>query len=145
MTAFWATQWQTCFAFTKQIFFQTNHPENIKYNDFLLYGNSSVLLAVSDAFFFTPKKLNAWKELSEELAAFDEIDFVLSIDNVEELKKQGKRNLNSVETAEVPQDSTVSQFLSKSFSWNFHFTKTCFSTKRQNCSNGHLHGARSSE
>ena len=113
VTAFWATQWQYMrFTFTEANLLPDNHPENIKYNDFLsLYGEegSVLVLAVKDASFFTPKKLNAWKELSEELAAFDEIDFVLSIDNVKELVKNTAKKKFELQPlmAEVPQDSTA--------------------------------------
>ena len=113
VTAFWATQWQYMrFTFTEANLLPDNHPENIKYNDFLsLYGEegSVLVLAVKDASFFTPKKLNAWKELSEELAAFDEIDFVLSIDNVKELVKNKAKKKFELQPlmAEVPQDSTA--------------------------------------
>ena len=112
VTAFWVTQWQYMrFTFTEANLLPDNHPENIKYNDFLsLYGEegSVLVLAVKDASFFTPKKLNAWKELSEELAAFDEIDFVLSIDNVKELVKNKAKKKFELQPlmAEVPQDST---------------------------------------
>ena len=113
VTAFWATQWQYMrFTFTEANLLPDNHPENIKYNDFLsLYGEegSVLVLAVKDASFFTPKKLSAWKELSEELAAFDEIDFVLSIDNVKELVKNKAKKKFELQPlmAEVPQDSAA--------------------------------------
>ena len=111
VTAFWATQWQYMrFTFTEANLLPDNHPENIKYNDFLsLYGEegSVLVLAVKDPSLFSQEKLSAWKSLSEELAAYDEIDFVLSIDNVKELvKNNSKKKFELLPLmTEVPQDS----------------------------------------
>ena len=111
VTAFWATQWQYMrFTFTEANLLPDNHPENLKYNDFLsLYGEegSVLVLAVKDPSLFSQEKLSAWKSLSEELAAYDEIDFVLSIDNVKELvKNNSKKKFELLPLmTEVPQDS----------------------------------------
>ena len=89
VTAFWASQWKNMrFTFTEANLLPDDHPENVSYNEFLsLFGEegSVILIAVKDANLFTPEKLSAWKGLSEKLQSFDEIDFVLSIDNVKEL------------------------------------------------------------
>ena len=91
VTIFWVSQWQYMrFTFTEANLLPDDHPENIKYNDFLsLYGEegSVLVLAVKDPSLFTPTKLEAWKHLSEHLNSCEEIDFVLSIDNVKELVK----------------------------------------------------------
>lgn len=95
VTLFWASQWKHMrFTFTEANLLPDNHPENIHYNDFLtLFGEEGnvLVLAINDADFFQKEKLKAWKALSDELMAFDEIDFVLSIDNIKELVKNNKK------------------------------------------------------
>ena len=112
VTAFWASQWDNMrFTFTEANLLPDNHPENINYNEFLsLFGEegSVVVIAVKDPSLFTPKKLSTWKELSEKIQAFEEIDFVLSIDNIKELVKNQKKNKFELKPLleEIPQDST---------------------------------------
>ena len=117
VTVFWINQWQYMrFTFTEANLLPDDHPENIKYNDFLsLYGEegSVLVLAVKDPSLFTPTKLEAWKQLSEHLNSYEEIDFVLSIDNVKELVKNKTKKKFELQPlmAEVPKDS----FAFKSF------------------------------
>lgn len=112
VTAFWASQWDNMrFTFTEANLLPDNHPENINYNEFLsLFGEegSVVVIAVKDPSLFTPKKLSAWKELSEKIQAFEEIDFVLSIDNIKELVKNQQKKKFELKPLleEIPQDST---------------------------------------
>ena len=98
------------FTFTEANLLPDDHPENVSYNEFLsLFGEegSVILIAIKDANLFTPEKLSAWKGLSEKLQSFNEIDFVLSIDNVKELVKNKKKNKFDLQPLleDIPQDS----------------------------------------
>ena len=112
VTAFWATQWKNMrFTFTEANLLPDNHPENVSYNDFLsLFGEegSVVVIAVKDASLFTPEKLSAWKNLSDTIQDFEEIDFVLSIDNIKELVKNNQKKKFELQPIfeEIPKDST---------------------------------------
>jgi predicted RND superfamily exporter protein len=113
VTVFWASHWDNMrFTFTEANLLPDNHPENITYNKFLsLFGEegSVIVIAVKDSSFFTPEKLTAWKSLSEKIQDYDEIDFVLSIDNAKELVKNKKKKKFELKPLleEVPQDSTT--------------------------------------
>lgn len=111
VTAFWVSQWQYMrFTFTEANLLPDDHPQNIHYNDFLsLFGEegSVLVLAVQDPKLFTTEKLNAWKKLGQQLNAFEEIDFVLSIDNLKKLKKDKAKKKFTFEPniEEIPSDS----------------------------------------
>ena len=113
VTAFWVSQWQYIrFTFTEANLLPDDHPQNIQYNDFLsLFGEegSVLLIATQDPELFTTKKLAAWKSLSEKLNAFEEIDAVLSIDNIKELikNKQTKKFELVPLLAAMPSDSSA--------------------------------------
>lgn len=113
VTAFWVSQWQHMrFTFSEANLLPDNHPQNIQYNDFLsVFGEegSVLLIATKDPSLFSAQKLNAWKQLSEQLNAFDEIDAVLSIDNVKELvkNKQKKKFELTPLLDDIPSDSSA--------------------------------------
>jgi len=113
ITLFWISQWQHMrFTFTEANLLPDNHPQNIQYNDFLsLFGEegSVLLIATKDPALFSTEKLTAWKALSEQLTAFDEIDVVLSIDNVKELvKNKQKKKFELTPLLEaIPKDSSA--------------------------------------
>lgn len=113
ITLFWISQWQHMrFTFTEANLLPDNHPQNIQYNDFLsLFGEegSVLLIATKDPALFSTEKLTAWKALSEQLNAFDEIDVVLSIDNVKELvKNKQKKKFELTPLLEaIPKDSSA--------------------------------------
>ncbi|MDC1402629.1 MMPL family transporter [Flavobacteriaceae bacterium] len=113
VTGFWVSQWQHMrFTFTEANLLPDDHPQNIQYNDFLsLFGEegSVLLIATKDPALFSKKKLLAWKELSEQLNTYDEIDAVLSIDNVKELvkNKQKKKFELAPVLKTIPEDSSA--------------------------------------
>ena len=122
ITVFWVSQWQHMrFTFTEANLLPDNHPQNIQYNDFLsLFGEegSVLLIATKDPALFSTEKLTAWKALSEQLTAFDEIDVVLSIDNVKELvKNKQKKKFELTPLLEaIPKDSSsLAKFKQKLF------------------------------
>ena len=113
VTAFWASHWENMrFTFTEANLLPDNHPENVTYNQFLsLFGEegSVIVIAVKDPNLFTPEKLAAWKSLSENIQSYNEIDFVLSIDNAKQLVKNKQKKKFELQPLleEVPQDSTT--------------------------------------
>ena len=95
-TVFWVSQWKYMrFTFSEANLLPDQHEENIKYNEFLnLFGEEGnvLVLALQDPNLFSKEKLEAWNELSAELGTYDEIDFVLSIDNLKVLSKNKQKN-----------------------------------------------------
>ena len=81
------------FSYTEANLLPKDHPENIKYDQFLdIFGEEGniVLLAVNDSSLFTPKKFNNWNKLAKKIAEFSEIDFTVSIGELKELKKDNE-------------------------------------------------------
>lgn len=122
VTVFWASHWDNMrFTFIEANLLPDNHPENITYNKFLsLFGEEGrvIVIAVKDSSLFTPEKLTAWKSLSEKIQNYDEIDFVLSIDNAKELVKNKQKKKFELKPLleEVPQErTTFSLFKQKLF------------------------------
>ena len=91
VTTFWVTQWKHMrFTFTEANLLPDKHAENIRYNEFLeLFGEEGnvLVLAVQDPELFSEGRLEAWNKLSKELGSFEEIDFTISIENLNVLSK----------------------------------------------------------
>ena len=91
ITIFMGTQWKHMkFATTEANLLPDNHPTNLAYNKFLeKFGEEGnvIVLGIKDSSLFTPEKFNKWNTLSKRLTAYPEIDFVLSLDNLQELVK----------------------------------------------------------
>ena len=91
VTMFWVTQWKHMrFTFTEANLLPDKHVENIRYNEFLeLFGEEGnvLVLAVQDPELFSEGRLEAWNQLSKELGSFEEIDFTISIENLNVLSK----------------------------------------------------------
>ena len=91
VTTFWVTQWKHMrFTFTEANLLPDKHAENIRYNEFLeLFGEEGnvLVLAVQNPELFSKGRLEAWNQLSKELGSFEEIDFTISIENLNVLSK----------------------------------------------------------
>ena len=91
VTIFWVTQWKHMrFTFTEANLLPDKHAENIRYNEFLeLFGEEGnvLVLAVQDPELFSEGRLEAWNQLSRKLGSFEEIDFTISIENLNVLSK----------------------------------------------------------
>lgn len=113
LTGFWASQWKYMqFTFTEANLLPDDHPENILYQSFVnIFGEEGnvVVVAVEDSDFFTPQKRNAWRQLNDSITAFHEINFVLSIDNLQELTKDSKSESFKLELVKLSsaKDSTA--------------------------------------
>ena len=90
-TVFLAMQWKNMrFTRSEVILLPDDHPINIQYNEFLnLFGEegNALVLAVRDSALYSPENFNRWNTLSKQLAAFPEISFVISTDNLKKLVK----------------------------------------------------------
>ena len=94
ITSFLASQMKYMkFSYTEANLLPENHIANLEYNTFLeIFGEEGnlVILGVKDPTIFTPKKFNAWNNLVAKFDKREEIDFTLSIADVQELKKDKK-------------------------------------------------------
>lgn len=90
-TIFMGMQWKNMrFSNSQANLLPDDHPVNIEYQDFLKkFGEegNAIVFGIRDSSLFTPSKLNRWNKFSKQLAAFPEIDFVLSLENLQELKR----------------------------------------------------------
>ena len=91
VTIFLALQWENMrFTRSEANLLPDDHPYNIQYNEFLdLFGEegNALVLGIRDSSLFTPENFNRWNKLSKQLAAFPEVTFVVSTDNLQELVK----------------------------------------------------------
>ncbi|MDA0774528.1 MAG: MMPL family transporter [Bacteroidetes bacterium] len=94
VTAFWSTQWQYMrFTYSEANLLPDKHPENQSYNNFLdTFGEEGnvIIVALKDPRFFEPEKFKAWQNLSQKLRNYDEVESVISTDNLKQLKKKFK-------------------------------------------------------
>ncbi|SKB39889.1 efflux RND transporter permease subunit [Maribacter arcticus] len=94
-TIFMAMQWQYMrFSSSQTNLLPDDHPVNQEYQDFLSkFGEegNAVVFAIRDSALFNPVNFNRWNKLSKQLAAFPEVDFVLSTDNLQELIKDNEK------------------------------------------------------
>jgi hypothetical protein len=91
ITVFMAFQWKNMrFTFTEANLLPEDHPVNLEYDQFLSHfgeeGNL-IVIGVKDSSIFTPKKFKAWHKLSEDLGKFNEVEFTLSVGNLQKLAK----------------------------------------------------------
>ena len=81
------------FSFTEANLLPEDHEANLQYNQFLkIFGEEGnlIILGIKDSTVFTPKKFNNWNSLVKKFDSLDEIDFTLSIADVQELKADRK-------------------------------------------------------
>tara|TARA_R110002051_G_scaffold186206_1_gene255530 strand:+ start:5317 stop:7704 length:2388 start_codon:yes stop_codon:yes gene_type:complete len=94
-TIFMGWQWQYMrFSSSQTNLLPDDHPVNIEYQNFLSkFGEegNAVVFAIRDTALFNPVNFNRWNKLSKQLAAFPEVEFVLSTDNLQELIKDNEK------------------------------------------------------
>ena len=95
VTVFMGLQWKHMrFSNTEANVLPDDHPETVQYDEFVsLFGqeDNAIVLAVRDSLLFTPNRFNRWNKLSKQFQAIPEIDFVVAINNLQELKKDNKK------------------------------------------------------
>ena len=82
------------FSYTEANLLPEDHEANIDYNKFLdIFGEEGnlVILGIKDSTVFSPQKFNAWNKLTEQFDDRDEIDFTISISDVQKLKADKKK------------------------------------------------------
>lgn len=94
-TIFLGLQWKNMrFSSSQANLLPDEHPVNVEYKSFLKqFGEegNAVVFAIKDSALFSPENFNRWNKLSKQLGAFPEVDFVLSTDNLKELKKDKEK------------------------------------------------------
>lgn len=82
------------FSYTEANLLPEDHEANLQYNKFLeVFGEEGnlVILGIKDSTVFTPQKFNAWNKLVDKFDNLNEIDFTLSIADVQRLKADKKK------------------------------------------------------
>ena len=70
-----------------------DHEENIKYDNFLeIFGEEGnmIIIAVQDSSLFKVENFNKWTAFSHRLYSFPEVDFSISVVDIQKLKKDKK-------------------------------------------------------
>lgn len=82
------------FSYTEANLLPEDHEANVQYNQFLkIFGEEGnlILFAVKDSTLFTPTKFNAWNQLTKAFDSIDEVEFTISIADIQQLKKDRKQ------------------------------------------------------
>ena len=95
ITYFLSTQMQHMrFSYTEANLLPKNHEVNLEYNKFLdIFGEEGnlIILATQDSTIYTVEKFNNWNALSKNLDSFPEVDFTVSVGDIQKLKKDIKK------------------------------------------------------
>ena len=90
-TYFFSIQWDKMrFTYTEANLLPDKHEVNLQYNDFLkTFGEEGnlIVLGVRDSSLFTVDKLNAWNRFSNSFKAFEEVETVITISDLQKLVK----------------------------------------------------------
>ena len=120
VTLFLSSQWQYMrFTFTEANLLPSTHPENIQYDSFVkIFGEEGnlIVIALKEEQFFEPKIFEKWIVLNRKIDSFQEVDFTLSTNNVQELVKDEKLKsfvLKSVFDIEDYELSDIEKFKQK--------------------------------
>lgn len=92
ITVLLALQWKNMrFTYTEANLLPDDHPINLEYDEFLKHfgeeGNL-IVMGVKDSTIFTPKKFEAWNQLSKDIGKFSEVELTLSVGNLKKLQKK---------------------------------------------------------
>ena len=120
VTLFLSSQWQYMrFTFTEANLLPSTHPENIQYDSFVkTFGEEGnlIVIALKEEQFFEPEIFEKWIALNRKIDSFQEVDFTLSTNNVQELVKDEKLKsfvLKSVFDIEDYELSDIEKFKQK--------------------------------
>ena len=91
-TVFFALQWKNMrFTYTEANLLPDDHEINLEYNNFLSkFGEEGnlIVLGIKDSTLFTPSNFNAWTQLSKTLGKYDEVEFTLSVGDLQKLERK---------------------------------------------------------
>ncbi len=128
-------QWHKMrFTYTEANLLPDSHEVNIKYNAFLkTFGEEGnlIIFGVKDEALFTIENLNKWNNFNQSFKAFDEVESVISIKDLQKLIKNKKEkrfdlepfikdSITSIQQIETLQDELFKQY---PFYDNFLFNK----------------------
>lgn len=102
------------FSYTEANLLPENHEVNLEYNKFLeIFGEEGnlVILGIKDSTVFTPEKFNAWNHLIHEFDDLKEIDFTLSIADVQKLSADRNKRKFVLEPLYEKDPTTVEEVL----------------------------------
>lgn len=92
ITVLLALQWKHMrFTYTEANLLPDDHEINLEYKAFLdQFGEEGnlIVLGVKDSTLFTPEKFKAWNQLSKDLKKAEEVEFTLSIGDLQKLEKR---------------------------------------------------------
>lgn len=92
ITVIMAMQWKHMrFTYTEANLLPDEHEVNLEYNAFLdKFGEEGnlIILGIKDSLVFTPSNFIAWNLISEKISDFNEVEFTLSIGNLQKLEKR---------------------------------------------------------
>lgn len=90
-TVFLGFQWKNMrFSYTEANLLPDDHEVNQEYQKFLdKFGEEGNLLVIAsnDKDLFTPKKINAWNDLTKQLDSFSQVEYSIGIHNLKKLQK----------------------------------------------------------
>lgn len=81
------------FSYTEANLLPSTHEVNVEYDKFLeLFGEEGniIIIGVKDSTLFTPQKFNNWNALAKTIDSFPEIDYTVSIGDVQKLKRDDR-------------------------------------------------------
>ncbi len=91
ITVIMAMQWKHMrFTYTEANLLPDEHEVNLEYNAFLdKFGEEGnlIILGIKDSSVFTPSNFIAWNLISKKINDFNEVEFTLSIGNLQKLEK----------------------------------------------------------
>ena len=102
------------FSYTEANLLPEDHIANLEYNQFLeIFGEEGnlVILGIKDSTVFTPKKFNAWNNLVRKFDSLEEIDFTISIADVQKLKADRKQRKFVLEPLYEKEPTTTQEVL----------------------------------
>jgi predicted RND superfamily exporter protein len=102
------------FSYTEANLLPEDHIANLEYNQFLeIFGEEGnlVILGIKDSTVFTPKKFNAWNNLVQKFDSLDEVDFTISIADVQKLKADRKQRKFVLEPLYEKEPTTTQEVL----------------------------------
>ncbi|WP_204344817.1 efflux RND transporter permease subunit [Psychroserpens algicola] len=124
-TLFFSYQWKHMrFTYTEANLLPDDHEVNITYNGFLdIFGEEGnlIILGVKDSTLFTVEKLNAWNQLSEDFKAYEEVETVVSLNDLQKLVKNDttekfdlipfiKDSITSIEQIDILQEELFKKY-----------------------------------
>tara|TARA_R110002012_G_scaffold291564_1_gene486103 strand:+ start:122838 stop:125252 length:2415 start_codon:yes stop_codon:yes gene_type:complete len=135
VTIFFSLQWKNMrFTYTEANLLPDDHPVNLVYQNFLdIFGEEGnlIVLGIKDSTLFTVENMNAWNNLSDSFKAYDAVDTVVALKDLQKLVKDDvnerfvlepfiKDSIASMEQLETLEDDLFNKY---PFYDNFLFNK----------------------